>query len=767
MSQFYQPQPIANLPRPSFDIAMPGIGQIPVEAPSMPGAVVSTNTSVGQLNGALSQFIGATVDLSNARAARSERAAYAAERAQMQAEKDAEKADALQRTGIFRGLATSARESLPGDRAAIASGNFRPTEADQNDPEIWADRIARERLADVPEKFRDDAIDYYKRVWEPGVLNAYYAKAEADRKRNEQISLDGFADEVALAGANGDLEGLHGALTRGMEMPGADPEKVKDRAATTMITLARNGNKDAVESIKTWLGDSYQKEQITSDSLLEQYDDKAAREQVRQFANDAADVRNRVRAGTLTLEQGVREINAAGKARGVGSNYTENETRELNGEIDKMHAEQVKAYRAEIIGQMKSTTSIGMTNQAIRGERITFADRTIGVDENGKEIVYSEAEQKKDTLDNLRFAFQWPASKDGSPDPYGWAKMGADQKSGYLRGLEKTDILDPYLASSVSGMDLRNEQQGAASRNDVLSVDTLRQIRAVSPVYADRLVAAGGVEAKYAHLASILLDANPDTQAAITRTKQIYKQVGDRIERMEPSQAADILAADPSLSGNIPLVQAAATEAGIRILGKTGDSAKMRSAAAKEAVAALSPFTLKVNGRTVAAGALASNRDADREVAGQVMSELMTGKINEAYKADARISNDVDDYTLEMVNSELYRLVNANDPTQQLPRGIDPLIRASDIEDLMTARMAEKFRSPIRPVAELEKLIANAEAANAKIRADNQAKADLVNTEVRFQSGAGRMLRMQTYVDVDALNRELNVARLKERKTKK
>ena len=151
-----------------------------------------------------------------------------------------------------------------------------------------------------------------------------------------------------------------------------------------------------------------------------------------------------------------------------------------------------------------------------------------------------------------------------------------------------------------------------------------------------------GVSTYYAHLASILLDANPDTQAAITRTKQIYKQVGDRIERLEPSQASDILAVDPSLAGNIPLLQAVASEAGIRILGKTGDSAKMRSDAAKEAVAALKPFMLEVNGRSVAAGALASNRDADREVAGEVMSELMTSKVNEINKADARQSRDVE-----------------------------------------------------------------------------------------------------------------------------
>ena len=768
MSQFFQPQPTLSLPRPMFEVPMPGIGQVPVETPGMPGAVVVQDSSAAQLNGAISQFANATTDLVATRLARDERAALKAERAADKAERDAAKADDIQRTGIMRGIATDVRVSLPGDEAAIKRGSLRPGDADQNDPEIWLDNLVSARLADVPEKFRDEAIDYYKRLWAPRGLGALQAKAESDRKRGEQITLDGFADEVVMLGVNNDMEGLYGALTRGLETPGVDPEKVRDRAATAMLTLARDGHRDAVASIKSWLGDNtYQKESLTADDLIDRFDDRVAREQGRLFANDAADIRKRVSDGKLTLELGVREIERAAKDRNIESRFIENETQGLEAAIRKRDADEVKREREEAVGQMKRAVSIELADQAINGFRPTFTDRVVGIDEDGKPIVYSGEAQQKDAFNTLRIAFNWPTQADGSPDPLGWQKLDAREKEGYLGGLERMPDLDPFILDSVRGMNLRTDEQATATAMDVRAVDTLRQIRAVSPVYAQRLVAAGGIEAKYAHLASIFLDTNPDTQAAITRAKQLYKQHGDRIERMEPSQAADILAVEPQLQGNLQLLQAAATEAGIRILGKTGDTAKMRSAAAKEAVEYLRPFTLEVNGRLVNAGPLASNKEADREVTSAVMTELMTGKVNEYHKADARRSKDPDDYTLEMVNAELYRLVNANDPTEQAPRNVDPMIRVSDIESLVTARMAAQLKRPVRQVAELERLIADAKTRNAKVKSDMQARAELVNADVRFQSGVGRMLPVQSFIDIAALEQELNVARVLERQKKK
>lgn len=766
MSQFYQPQPLNSLPRPMFELPAPGVQQMQIETPAMPGAVVAQDQSVAQLNGALSHFIGAGADLVNDRIVQRERATDRAERDAYRAEVAKQKADDAQWAGIKRGLATAVRTSLPGDEAAIKAGTLAPGESDQNDPEVWLDNLATRRLADVPEQFRDQAIDYYKSLWAPRGLHALYAKADADKKRADKITLDGFADEIIMHGVNGDTEAMDETLRR--EMPGIDPERVGDRVATTMVKLARDGHRDAVAGLKTWLGESYQNEQITAENMLEQFDLRVAREQVSVFKDEAAEVRKRVSDHDLTLEQGVREIEAAAKARKIGRDAIEGETRGLEAAILKRDAEANQRNFAEEVGRMKRENIGGIIDQAVTlNQRVTFANRVIGIDADGNEIVHTEAEQKKETIDALRYVSHWPVLDNGSPDPLGWFKMDAEDKDLYLAGLEKTGLTDPFTLSIARGMDLRSEDQASATKNDIAAVDFMRQVFAVSPVYGKQLVDAGGIEAKYAYMASLMLNGNPDTQAAIVRTKQLYKEVGDRIDRAVPSQFKDILDVEPSLSGNIPLLMAVANESNIRIVGMKGDADQAKRAAITEAIAAVRPFTLDVNGHTVHAGVFASHREYDREAASSAMNEMLRKKVGEISKADANQSSKLADYTLEMVNAELYRVVNVNSPTDALPRGVDAMIRTSDIEALVAQRMAEGFGRETRSVAELEKMIASAQARNDKSKADMKARAELVNADVRFQSGVGRMLPVQSFIDIAALEQELNVARVLERQKKK
>ena len=218
-----------------------------------------------------------------------------------------------------------------------------------------------------------------------------------------------------------------------------------------MLTLAKDGQTNAVAAIKSWLGDGFQKEQITADDLLERFADRAAREQGRLFANDAADIRSRVTATTLTLEGGIREIKQAAKDRGIESRFVENEVQGLEAAIRKRDADQASRDRAAAISQIKATVATSLATQAVGGFRPTFEDRVVGIDENGKPITYSESDLRRDTLAGIRGLSGWPAMQDGTPDPLGWSKMNGEQKSKHLKGLEKTPIIDPYLLSAAQG----------------------------------------------------------------------------------------------------------------------------------------------------------------------------------------------------------------------------------------------------------------------------------------------------------------------------
>lgn len=700
MTQF---NPTNRMPRPRFTTTLPSGPSVGLQAAGIEDPVVGRDPAAEQLQGAISEFT-RTVNIAGNIASRNaeteERAAARAERDQYKSEKEAARIYEIQRGGIMRGIASTAREDMPRDIEAIKKGTLAPSADDQNDPELFLERLATERTIDVPEEFREEAKNHYRSLIANRTLNALYAKQDSDRANAQRVAFGGVTDELLILD---DPAKITGTLNRSFAtIPGATLEDMDSIAADAMIYWAKQGTPEAaamVEGFKSTLGKRKKDRQEDADRILATAQGRLETQNAAAFSEFSAATRLKDRLEQRSLAETATKIINFGRMNGASEKDIERETKELLNDIEKADKEAKKQQFAAAIDNSKKAISLGLAKQAMSGNVVVFESATVGEDENGKPVEYATEPMKQDTADAIRTLHGW--NGETGPTVGGWYGLSPVAKTSYVKSIGVIKHTDPVHDAVVGSMRLDTENIAVVTDTDKAALQMVQDLKNVDPTYAMN-VADKSDEGYVAELASVLLQSRPeDVNGAILQAKSLFASIGkSNIRNVGVQEAQAISDIDKQIESSPTLLRAASVRARMYVYGKMDP----KDAYAK-AIADVRKSTMEVNGKLVPMGTIYTIDDGMKSATEQAAEKILEGRVKKMITADERIRSDEDNFTIERLNDGAYTIRHKQNLAFPMPRGFDPVIRVSEIE-LEAARIYQSDNpakvSRLATLAELE-----------------------------------------------------------------
>ena len=677
MSQF---NPTSRMPRPRFSTSLPSGPSVGLQAAGIEDPIVGRDPAGEQLQGALNEFaqtVGIAASIATRNENDKERAQAQVERDQYRAEKEAARIREIQRGGILRGMSSTAREEMPSIIEAIKKGTLAPTADDQNDPELFLERLATERTIDVPEEFRDEAKDHYRSLIANRTLNALYAKQDSDRANAQRVAFGGVTDELLILD---DPTKITETMNRAFAtIPGIRAEQLDGLAASAMFDFAKRGDRKMVEGFKSMLGKREIDQQDKADYMLATAEGKIRTENEANFKSYSAAARMSGFVSQTPPTIIAEGILKRAQQQGINPDIVENEVKTLFADIEKQQDKQQRELRYQQVVNTKAAIASSTASRAMSGGmKVEIAPVEIGRDESDKPIVYSVAEHERDAVASLRSMHGWNGEL--GPTAGGWDGLTGDARASYIEGMGRIKQIDPTLLTGVSSMQLNNENISTATKADILSVQTLMQLQDVDQTYARKTVeAASSDEADVAELATILAQSKPnDIPGAIMEAKRIYGVAGTGgLKKLGLEESNIISKKDNALSHSPQMLKAASVRARMYMYGKeTPEKAYAKGIADVRATA------MEVNGRLVPMGTLYTISPAVKASTEKATDQILTGRVKAMIAADERLRDYKDDFTIERLDDERYFIKSKNMNGFAMPRGVDPVIRASEIESV-------------------------------------------------------------------------------------
>lgn len=485
MSQFPQSAPPTTLSMPRFSISGASGPAVPVQVQALEDPSMATDQSAAQLSGALRAFSATVGNLGD----RQKQSEYEQQVAADKAERNAEKARIALDNAVKNTAAMDGREWIPKLINDINTGAVRPTEADGGDPETFVDRLIRDRSVGLGDVYENEL----RRVVAPRAINGVYVKMEADKKAAIKTQRIGFENRI-LATEN--PEQLDSVIQDARKQPGMD-EHVNDVLAKTLPTFAKANNATMVDAIKSSLGGDQIQMQDYADRLLEAASARADTERNRQFANEAAQIREDALNNQDTPQEVKDRITEAANRLGIEPRVVEQQVSTMNTEIKRAQEENMRrmAYEransevmtanthlvAQVLGEAGDATGVGQ--MAGFGTRPDFSlipglPSEIGGTEAQKNNFIVEARrQSQVNLDNL--------DSSNFDNVNRWTR--------YFRGLANIGMEDPAIKDRLLSLDFNATDKAkdqVASQKNALAAQTYMMIRGINPNYAEKLVAS-------------------------------------------------------------------------------------------------------------------------------------------------------------------------------------------------------------------------------------------------------------------------------------
>jgi len=665
MSQF---SPGSSFPRPRFNLGMPTGPTVGLQAAGIEDPVVGHDPAGQQLQGALNEFVqtvGIAASISDRRANEAARAAY-------RAEMDAKKAEELQWGAVSRAISTTVRERLPGDIDAIGKGTFGWIPSDQSDPEIRMQRLAEEATVDVPEQFRERAVEQFKAQWATRGLNAMYAKSAADQKQAKKTAKDGATDEVMLLTDPSKIATTIDTAKR--TIPGFTDDDADEIVVSAMLNTARLGTPDSikmVEGFKSYLGKREVAARDQADRLVESGKQKDEIERNKQFANEAASIRDRAFNLQTTPEKVKAEIQDAAKRLGIEPRIVEDQIAGTNTAIARQRNEQAKQMEYERVANEITASNFVAVNQVLSsvGDATTPPTGAIakidfqpipglppelgGVKAQQEQFISQARFQTGVDLTNLD-------GRDG---------VNMNRWTKYVRALAGSGVSDEQIKNTLLSLDFGTTDKNVAVPMNPQNAQAARMaqiIRTVNPNYFNSMV-AGDPNAKRFY-DSIGVDML--TPGAVLSDQIIRKaEAAGRIKQQDIAQPGDkvyteVLKAAPNLSPS--MVQYAA---------RTYNEQKGKAGAMEYAIGEAqgrgvqlwqswwlnraNPFADGRNAATrplVDLGTLADQDPSVRPAIGTAMESLLATRASEINKLDPTLKIKPDDLGLDYVGNGVWEV---------------------------------------------------------------------------------------------------------------
>lgn len=768
MSQF---NPTSRMPRPRFSTSLPSGPSVGLQAAGIEDPIVGRDPAGEQLQGALNEFT-QTVGIAASIATRNEndrdRAEARAERDAYRAQQRQINADNLQWGAISRTISTDVRERLPGDIDAIGKGTFGWIPADEGDPEKRMHRLAEEATIDVPEAFRDRAIDQFKAQWATRGLNAMYAKSKADQKQAKDTAIEGTTNTVMLLADPAKIGETMAEAKR--TIPGFTDDDADEVVVSAMLNTAKLGTPESaamVEGFKGYLGKREVAARDQADRMVETGRQKAESERNKQFANEAAAIRDRAFDKRTPPEKVKAEIKASAKALGIEERFVEDQIATVNTAIRQRQNEEIKQQVYEnvanevaarnFVAVNATLSSVGDASTPPTGlvQKIDFQpipglpEELGGVKVQRARFIEEMRRQTGVELENL--------DRTDGVNVTRWTR--------YVRAMAGSGIEDEQQRNALLSLDFNTTDKGAAqtaSPQNARAAQRYLLIKSINSNYAASLVASDPRAKKFYDSVAIQMD----TPGAVPNDNLIRIATAKGSAAPEdanlPSTAEykAIIEKSPSLTPS--LMQYA-----VRTYNDQKGQAGALEYAIKEAQGRgvqlwqswagwanpLIPFTYQNDSPTrpmVDLGTLTNEDPSVRPAIGKAMESLLEERAKEINKADTTLKIDPTELRLNYVGSGTWAVQGIQAGKLDGKYAETWYVTDSQIRSRV-ARDADKKET----LADLEKQLAEAQAWQSKMEQATK-NTKIPSMIVKIYDGSMGIRDIETKIKVRKMHEQQN-----------
>ncbi len=774
MTQF---NPTNRMPRPRFTTTLPSGPSVGLQAAGIEDPVVGRDPAGEQLQGALNEFT-QTVGIAASIATRNEndrdRAEARAERDAYRAQQRQINADNLQWGAISRTISTDVRERLPGDIDAIGKGTFGWIPADEGDPEKRMHRLAEEATIDVPEAFRDRAIDQFKAQWATRGLNAMYAKSKADQKQAKDTAIEGTTNTVMLLADPAKIGETMAEAKR--TIPGFTDDDADEVVVSAMLNTAKLGTPESaamVEGFKGYLGKREVAARDQADRIVEAGKQKAESERNKQFANEAAIIRDRAFDRQTPPEKVKAEIKASAKALGIEERFVEDQIATVNTAIRHRQDEEIKRQVYESVANEVAARNFVSVNATLSSvgdattpptglvQKIDFQpipglpEELGGVKVQRARFIEETRRQTGVELENLD-------TTDG---------VNVTRWTRYVRAMAGSGIEDEQQRNALLSLDFNTTDKGAAqtaSPQNARAAQRYLLIKSINSNYAASLVASDPRAKKfYDSVAIDMLTPGAKLTPQIINTAVAKGQVKPEDESKPGDKAyAEVLKAAPNLS---PSMVQYAVRTYNEQKGKAGaleyavQEAQGRGVQLWQSWAGWAnwavPFTRANDSPSrplVDLGTLATEDASVRPAIGTAMESLLEERAKEINKLDPTLKTQATDLSLNYIGNGVWEVEGIK--AGGLDDKYDNLFFVTDAQ--VRERVGKNAdTAKVEPLADLEKQLEQARKYRAEI--ENYVKTGVL-PNIKGAMSMGGM--SDGKAELQAIETKIKVRRLQESK---